>query len=92
MRKIILVYSHPDGFKKTGRFTTLGGARRFTWTWVGQYPTLNGRYVIAPDGQGRVLMEGCTGEELYPEEEEENDMEVAGKEFLTTTEEIVTTG
>jgi hypothetical protein len=67
-RKITVRYSSVDHFCKTGRFTTLEGARTFAHLWVGSTPEFGHCYAVSSDGVGKIEVLGATLHELFPEE------------------------
>jgi hypothetical protein len=63
---ITVRYSSIDRYRKTRKFKTLAGARRFAHTWVGEHPDLGSTYAVSFDGIGKVTVDGATLAELFP--------------------------
>jgi hypothetical protein len=59
-------YTSIDRCSKSRRFKTLKGARAFAQKWVGQHPEIGCGYAVSFDGIGKVTVEGCTLDELFP--------------------------
>jgi len=55
-----------DHFRKTRRFRTLNGARRFAQQWVGEAPDLGSTYAVSFDGIAKVTVSGATLAEIFP--------------------------
>ena len=66
MTNITVSYLSIDRFRKTRRFKTLAGARKFAHNWIGEAPTLGAGYAISDDGVGRITVQGATLAELFP--------------------------
>jgi hypothetical protein len=64
---IKVIYQAVDGYRKTATFRTLKGAQRFAHNWVSARPDVGSYYAVSPDGIGRVMVEGCSIREIFPE-------------------------
>lgn len=64
---IKVTYQAVDGYRKTAKFKTLTGAQRFAHKWVSAHPDVGSFYAVSPDGIGRVMVEGCSIQEIFPE-------------------------
>lgn len=59
-------YKSIDRFSQSRSFKTLKGAQRFAQKWVGPTPELGTWYAVSGDGVGRITVEGCSLEDLFP--------------------------
>jgi hypothetical protein len=59
-------YAAVDGFRQTRKFKTLAGAQRFAQKWVGETPEVCRHYAVSGDGVGKVTVEGCLIDQLFP--------------------------
>jgi hypothetical protein len=55
-----------DHLRKTRRFKTLEGARRFAQRWVGEAPDLGSWYAVSFDGIAKVTVSGATLADIFP--------------------------
>ena len=69
--QITVRYTSVDRFSETRKFKTLKGAQRFAQKWVGDHPDLGRWYAVSFDGIGKVVVSGCSLEDLFPEESAE---------------------
>lgn len=69
MPQIIIHYSALDGFHETRHFKTVAGAQRYAQKWVGATPEIsyNFQYAVSYDGYGRIMAQGATMTELFPQ-------------------------
>jgi hypothetical protein len=65
MSQITVAYAAIDGYRETRSFDTLEGAQAFAQYWVGPTPDYGTTYAVAPDGVGKVSVEGASIEHLF---------------------------
>jgi hypothetical protein len=65
MTMITVRYSSIDHFRKTRKFKTLEGARKFATHYVGENPDMGSSYAVSFDGVGKIEVEGCSLNELF---------------------------
>jgi hypothetical protein len=65
--KIRVQYSSIDGYRETKVFKTLAGAQRYAHKYVGAHPEIGSSYAISGDGVGKIMVEGVTEAELFPD-------------------------
>jgi hypothetical protein len=91
MTDITVRLSSIDGFRKTRKFKTLDGARKFAVSYAGQSPEFGMGYAISDDGVCKITCDGCTLSELFGQKPEageltDREMEIAlygdGREVL----------
>ena len=72
-RDITMRYRSLDHYSVTRHFTTLEGARKCAWKWVGETPSvsLGFSYAVSDDGIGKVEVSGATFAEVFPRLAEE---------------------
>jgi hypothetical protein len=73
---IKVYYSAVDGYRKTRRFKTIKGARKYAVDRVGEYPDFGSCYAVSADGIGKIVVSGCTLAELFGRDAE-------GREVVT---------
>ena len=59
-------YASVDGVRITKRATKLSVAQRFAQSWIGRHPDIGSSYAVSFDGIGKVTVEGCSLEDLFP--------------------------
>lgn len=67
MRDIKIRYSAIDGAAKTKTFKTLAKAKAYAVDRVGTGPEIGSSYAVSSDGVGKIRIEGCTWQELFPD-------------------------
>jgi hypothetical protein len=65
---IKLHYSAIDGFRKVYTFSTIEKAQAVAWNMVGRYHEHHCSYAVSDDGVGKIIPEGCTIAELFPDD------------------------
>ena len=65
-RDIRLTCRTVDRCRKTARFTTIEGARRFAHRWIGEQANLGPGYAVSFDGVATLTADGCSLAELWP--------------------------
>lgn len=65
--RIKVRYSSVDRYTEARSFLTLAGASRYARMWIGDHPELGTRYAISGDGVGKIVCEGATMPQLFPE-------------------------
>jgi len=63
---ITIRYSSIDCCRKTRKFKTLAGARRFAQKMIGKTPEMGSYYAVSGDGVGKVEVSGAFLHELFP--------------------------
>lgn len=66
-RHISILYQASDGFRMNRDYKTLKGAQKFAHDYVGKTPCDGGHSATSDDGVGRMVFDGCTFRELFPE-------------------------
>jgi len=64
---ITIHYSTIDRINRTTKFSSLEAAREYAHKWIGKSPCLSPHYAVSDDGIGKIEVEGCKLEELFPE-------------------------
>ena len=62
---ITVRYSSIDHYRKTRKFKTIEGARKFAVHYVGENPDMGSSYAVSFDGVGKITVDGCTLNELF---------------------------
>lgn len=65
--KIRTIYTSVDGYREAKTHLTINAARNWAARWVGQTPEVGTTYAIAGDGIGKITVQGCTIQELFPQ-------------------------
>ena len=63
---ITVSYSSIDHFRKTRKFKTLEGARKFAQKMIGPTPEMGSGYAVSGDGVGKILARGVSLYSLFP--------------------------
>lgn len=63
---ITVYYSAVDGFRKTRKFKTLKGARKFAHDYIGPHPEIGRGYAVSGDGVGKIEVDGAALDDLFP--------------------------
>lgn len=66
---IVVIYRSVDGVHRVKRFGTLPAAQAFAWHCVGKHPDIGSTYAVSFDGIGTIMCEGCTLEDLFPQDD-----------------------
>lgn len=61
-----MTYSSIDHFRKTRKFKTIEGARRFAQKYLGATPEMGSWYAVSGDGIGKIEARGVSLYDLFP--------------------------
>lgn len=61
-----ITYESCDGFIANQNFNTIEEAQAYCWNWIGEAPTFGRGYAISDDGVGKIVVRGCSLQELFP--------------------------
>lgn len=64
---ITLYYATIDGVEKYIDCHSLTEARRKAQYWMGEHPEFGPYYAVSDDGVARLIADGCTLQDLFPE-------------------------
>ena len=61
-----ITYYSIDNYQESHNFDTIEAAQEYSHSWIGEAPTFGRGYAISDDGIGKIVVRGCSLQELFP--------------------------